>query len=157
MRPFSAPPPPRPLLPDPPTLDTNPGRALQKSLQKLQNAIDDLAEPHRAGYRRACAFLQEATTRWPMGYPNGGFIAWPVNIDETFLSCLKDGHWMARMVFLHYGVGMHLLSENWYVGDWGRRMVAAVLQGAEDIPSTWADTIAWTQQAVGLDIEVDTN
>ncbi|PLB36606.1 uncharacterized protein BDW47DRAFT_118537 [Aspergillus candidus] len=77
--------------------------ALHKSLEKLQLAIDKLDESQRAGYRRACALLQEATARWPMGYPNGGFIAWPVNIDEAFLSCLKDGHWMARVVFLHYG------------------------------------------------------
>ncbi len=40
---------------------------------------------------------------------------------------LKDGDWTARIIFLHYGVGMHLLSNKWYVGIWGRRLVATVL------------------------------
>jgi gamma-glutamyltranspeptidase/glutathione hydrolase len=64
------------------------------------------------------------------------------------MSQLKEGDWTARMIFLHYGVGMHLLSNKWYVGIWGRRLVATVLQPQEEIPPVWKDTVAWARQAV---------
>lgn len=59
---------------------------------------------------------------------------------------------MARILFLHHGVSMHLISEKWFVRDWGRRLVAAILQSLEEeVPAEWASTLAWSRQAVDLD------
>ena len=46
---------------------------------------------------------------------------------------------------------MHLISDKWFVRDWGRRLVAAILQSLEEVPAEWTDTLAWSRQAVGLD------
>lgn len=118
----------------------------------MEKKIEALDDPHKTTYRNTWAFLLEAVNRWPWGRPNGGVIAWPINISEDYIALLKQGEWPARILFLHYGVGMHLFSHRWFVRDWGRRLVAAVLQPlADEIPTEWAETIEWTKRAVGLD------
>ncbi|KAK9545449.1 hypothetical protein V6000_009861 [Aspergillus fumigatus] len=124
--------------------------ALLDSLRQVAAVMNDASEPHRAAYQETWDFLHDTISLWPLGGPRGGIISWPVHIGEDYIALLKQGDWIARILFLHYGVGMHLLSDKWYVSDWGRRLVAAVLQPLQDIPPIWAETITWIRQAVDL-------
>jgi len=82
----------------------------------------------------------------------GGFIAFPIHVSDGFLSLLQEDDWMARILFLHYGVGLHLLSDRWYVGDWGRRLVASIIGSLEsEIPPKWVNVVMWARMTVGLD------
>ncbi|KAL4869226.1 hypothetical protein BDV12DRAFT_168127 [Aspergillus spectabilis] len=124
-------------------------RDLLKSLDHLRSTIDSAEGQHQTMYQTTWDTLQEMIKEWPLGKNRGGILAFPIYISEDFMSQLKGGDWTARMIFLHYGVGMHLLSNKWYVGLWGRRLVATVLQPQEEIPPDWKDTVAWARQAVG--------
>ncbi|KAI9374326.1 hypothetical protein BJX61DRAFT_498713 [Aspergillus egyptiacus] len=130
-------------------------RDLLESLDHLRNTIDSTESPHRPMYQKTWETLQEMIREWPRGKNQGGILAFPIHISEEFMSRLKDGDWMARMIFLHYGVGMHLLSNKWYVGIWGRRLVATVVQPHEEIPPIWEETVAWARRAVGCDGRAD--
>ncbi|GMF90134.1 unnamed protein product [Aspergillus oryzae] len=112
--------------------------------------IDDVDESRREVNQDIWEFLNEAVKR-PLGGREGGVIALPVRISDAYVDLLKEGDWMARILFLHYGVGMHLLSDRWFVRDWGRRLVSTVLQPLKEIPPEWKETVAWTRQAVDLD------
>jgi gamma-glutamyltranspeptidase/glutathione hydrolase len=106
-------------------------------------------------YQSTWATLDEMIKEWPLGKAKGGILAFPIHISEEFMARLKEGDWTARMLFLHYGVGMHLLSNKWYVGIWGRRLVATVLQPGEKIPPSWEETVRWARRAVGCDGDAD--
>ncbi|OOF93841.1 hypothetical protein ASPCADRAFT_150346 [Aspergillus carbonarius ITEM 5010] len=122
--------------------------AIMESMQRVQVKYTSLGGPHQATYQGTWGILHEAIKRWPFGGPNGGVIAWPINISEDYIALLQSGDWVARVLFLHYGVGLHLLSDKWFVRDWGRRLIETVLQAQEDVPSIWAETITWTREAV---------
>ncbi|RAK99649.1 uncharacterized protein BO80DRAFT_456355 [Aspergillus ibericus CBS 121593] len=127
--------------------DGNPYSAIMESMQRVQVKYTSLGGPHQTTYQGTWDILHEAIKRWPFGGPNGGVIAWPINISEDYIALLQSGDWVARVLFLHYGVGLHLLSDKWFVRDWGRRLIETVLQSQEDVPSMWTDTIAWTREA----------
>ncbi|GIC93437.1 uncharacterized protein Aud_009924 [Aspergillus udagawae] len=124
--------------------------ALLDSLRQVAAVMNDANEPQRAAYQDTWDFLHDTISLWPLGGPRGGIISWPVHIGEDYIALLKQGDWIARILFLHYGVGMHLLSDKWYVSDWGRRLVAAVLEPLQEIPPIWSETITWIRQAVDL-------
>ncbi|OJJ66759.1 hypothetical protein ASPBRDRAFT_59549 [Aspergillus brasiliensis CBS 101740] len=128
--------------------DGNPYHAIMESLQRVQRKFTSLGGPNQTTYQNTWNILHEAIKRWPFGGPNGGIIAWPINISEDYIALLKSGDWVGRVLFLHYGVGLHLLSDKWFVRDWGRRLIETVLQSQEDIPSIWTETITWTKEAV---------
>ncbi|KAL2786410.1 hypothetical protein BJX66DRAFT_312800 [Aspergillus keveii] len=130
-------------------------RDLLKSLDNLHNTISSSDSPHRTMYQSTWATLDEMIKEWPLGKAKGGILAFPIHISEEFMARLKEGDWTARMLFLHYGVGMHLLSNKWYVGIWGRRLVATVLQPGEEIPPSWEETVRWARRAVGCDVDGD--
>lgn len=121
-----------------------------ESLQRVQDKFTSLGGPNQTTYQNTWDILHEAIKRWPFGGPNGGIIAWPINISEDYIALLKSGDWVGRVLFLHYGVGLHLLSDKWFVRDWGRRLIETVLQLEEDIPPIWTETITWTKEAVEL-------
>lgn len=77
-------------------------------------------------------------------------MAWPYRLTDTFLALLQEGDWIARILFLHYAMAMHLIRNRWYVRDLGCRLAVAMLKSIEEIPSTWAETISWIKR----DIEV---
>ncbi|KAL3468893.1 hypothetical protein BJX99DRAFT_242537 [Aspergillus californicus] len=123
-------------------------RDLLKSLTHLRSIIDSTETPHQAMYQHTWNTLEEMIREWPRGKNNGGILAFPIHLSEEIMAQLQDGDWTARMIFLHYGVGMHLLSNKWYVGVWGRRLVATVLQPQEGIPAVWEETVQWARRAV---------
>ncbi|KAL2809642.1 nucleophile aminohydrolase [Aspergillus granulosus] len=126
-------------------------RDLLQSLDRVRDAIDAADGPHQTMYQSAWETLHEMIKEWPRGKARGGILAFPIYISEDFMARLKDGDWTARILFLHYGVGMHLLSNKWYVGIWGRRLVATVFQPGEEIPAPWEETVRWARRAVGCD------
>jgi hypothetical protein len=122
-----------------------------ESLGQLQTAINILEDPEKLTYQTTWQLLYRAVEPWPNTGPYGGPIAWPLFITEEYLSVLQNGAWLARILFLHYGVCMRLLSHRWYVRDWGRQLVIATLEPLEEIPSEWRETVAWIRQAVDAD------
>jgi gamma-glutamyltranspeptidase/glutathione hydrolase len=57
------------------------------------------------------------------------------------------------MIFLHYGVGLHILSNKWYTQLSGRRFVSAFLAMLGDnIPPEWIDNIACAKRAIDIDL-----
>ncbi|OJI87548.1 hypothetical protein ASPTUDRAFT_137176, partial [Aspergillus tubingensis CBS 134.48] len=129
--------------------------AIMESLQRVQDKFTSLGGPNQTTYQNTWDILHEAIKRWPFGGPNGGIIAWPINISEDYIALLKSGDWVGRVLFLHYGVGLHLLSDKWFVRDWGRRLIETVLQLEEDIPPIWTETITWTKEAESADSDND--
>lgn len=121
------------------------------SLEQLQSTIDTTDSPNKEVHTRTWQLLHHAIQPWPKLGLHGGVIAWPLFISDDYTSLLQEGDWIARMLFLHYSVGMRLLCNRWYVGDWGRRLVLATLEPLDEIPSQWIDTISWIRRGVGID------
>ncbi|KAF7170761.1 hypothetical protein CNMCM5623_003301 [Aspergillus felis] len=85
--------------------------ALLDSLRQVAAVMNDASEQQRAAYQDTWDFLHDTISLWPLGGPRGGIISWPIHIGEDYIALLKQGDWIARILFLHYGVGMHLLSD----------------------------------------------
>ncbi|KAL4938719.1 hypothetical protein BDV06DRAFT_214883 [Aspergillus oleicola] len=139
---------------------TNKTSDLLKSLDRLRNTIDASTNPHKSIYQSTWDVLTEMIKEWPRGKRQGGILAFPVYLSEDFIARLKEEQddWIARMLFLHYGVGMHLLSNKWYVGIWGRRLVGTVLQMLEasrEVPDEWKETVGWARRAVAYTVPYD--
>ncbi|KAL4979621.1 nucleophile aminohydrolase [Aspergillus desertorum] len=128
---------------------------LLKSLDHLRKTINTTETPHKAMYLSTWDTLQEMVKEWPRGKNQGGILAFPIHISKEFMVRLQEGDWMARILFLHYGVGMHLLSNKWYVGTWGRRLVATVLGPQEVIPAVWRGAVLWARRAVAYTVPYD--
>lgn len=122
------------------------------SLYNIYPFVESSSEPQKTACQSTWELLRDSVQSWPLAGARGGFIAFPINISEAYVTLLQEDDWLCRILFLHYGVGLHLHSDRWYVGDWGRRLVGAVLESAEDeVPLEWVDVVLWTRQAVGLD------
>ncbi|KAJ5826041.1 hypothetical protein N7474_003179 [Penicillium riverlandense] len=126
-------------------------KKIMESLGRLHTTIDKLQGPEKVTYQTTWQLLYRAVEPWPKTGPYGGPIAWPLFINEEYLSLLQKGDWLARILFLHYGVCMRLLSHRWYVRDWGCQLVVATLEPLEEIPSEWVESVAWIRQAVDAD------
>ena len=79
-------------------------------------------------------------------------MAWPSNVTDSFFSLLKGGDWIARVLFLHYAVALHLLSTRWFVQFSGKRLLLCFLCHVEENPPSWAaDAIDWAKRSIELD------
>ncbi|KAJ5577974.1 uncharacterized protein N7459_006938 [Penicillium hispanicum] len=125
---------------------------IMQSLGRTRTIIDTTESSNKLVYRSTWQLLQHTIEPWPKIGIHGGVIAWPLFISDEYLAVLRDGDWVARILFLHYAVAMRLVGNRWYVRDWGRRLVLATLEPLEEIPSMWTDTISWMR--TGLDIDV---
>ncbi|KAJ6071436.1 hypothetical protein N7499_009450 [Penicillium canescens] len=117
------------------------------SLNQLLSTIDTKEDSKKDTYRGTWQLLYQAIEPWPKIGAQGGVIAWPLFLSDEFCSLLQNGEWMARILFLHYGLAMRLMCNRWYVRDWGRRLVMATLEPLVEIPQEWNDTIAWIGKA----------
>ncbi|KAJ5558191.1 hypothetical protein N7461_002163 [Penicillium sp. DV-2018c] len=118
-----------------------------KSLDRLHSIIHTYEGPHQPIYQITWQQLHQAIEPWPKLGHHGGPIAWPLHLEAKFLSLLQDGDWVARVLFLHYGIAMRLLCQRWYVRDWGRRLVMATLESLDEIPQEWEETTSWIRRA----------
>ncbi|CAG8897550.1 unnamed protein product [Penicillium egyptiacum] len=120
---------------------------IMTSLARLHSIIDTRKGSDQPTYCATWQQLQQAIEPWPKIGPHGGPLAWPLFLSDKFSSLLQHGDWIARVLFLHYGVAMRLLCHRWYVRDWGRRLVWATLQQLDEIPQDWEETISWIRRA----------
>lgn len=122
-------------------------RTTLEKLHSLRITIDKLQNPHQEIYQRTYDLLLKATKGWP----NEDSISWPIEIGDPFLDLVKQGDWMARIMLLFHGLGMHLLSRKWFARGSGRRLVLGVLQPLEGkIPPEWLDITQWIREAVDI-------
>lgn len=122
-----------------------------QSLDGLGTIIESNTSSNRTLFKATWQFLYQAIEPWPKIGAHGGVIAWPLFIAEEFISLVREGDWLARILFLHYASAMRLVSNRWYVRDWGRRLIHATVQPLEEIPPTWRDTISWMKEGIEID------
>lgn len=125
-------------------------RKIISSLNRLQAVIETVDSEHKALYQETWQRLYDVVALWPRIGLDGGVIAWPYCLTDTFLALLQEGDWISRILYLHYGVALRLLGNRWYVRDLGRRLVSAMLESIEEIPSAWSETITWIKSGVGV-------
>ena len=118
------------------------------SLVRLQSIIETDQSPNQPDYKSTWHILHQVIKPWPKIGLHGGVLAWPLYIGEKFISLVQGGDWTARVLFLHYSVAMCLMCNRWYVCDWGRRAVLAILEPLDEIPPQWEQTISWIKQVV---------
>ncbi|KAJ6145376.1 hypothetical protein N7470_009271, partial [Penicillium chermesinum] len=131
-------------------LDVHHHSNLVHSLRQIEPLIINNESPNRVTYQASWQSTIQAIEPWPKRGPRGGIMAWPLSVTEQYISLLQQGDWMARILFLHYAVGMHLMSKRWYVRDWGRRLVLGILEHVDEVPLTWRDTITWMKHGVDI-------
>ena len=122
-----------------------------ESLDQLQTIIKTTESQHQPLYLSTWQQLHAAIHLWPKIGPQGGVIAWPYFLTDEFLSLLQEGDWVVRILTLHYGVAMRLLSNRWYVSDFGRRLVRAMLASLDEIPPIWTGTLSWIKYALEIE------
>ncbi|KAJ5717388.1 hypothetical protein N7488_003034 [Penicillium malachiteum] len=118
-------------------------KKIMSSLDQLGSTIKGDTSPNQTIFKSTWQFLHQAIEPWPKIGGHGGVIAWPLFVTDEFISLVRDGDWLARILFLHYASAMRLMCNRWYVRDWGRRLVLATVQPLEEIPAMWIDTISW--------------
>ncbi|KAJ5724417.1 hypothetical protein N7493_006145 [Penicillium malachiteum] len=118
-------------------------KKIMGSLDQLGSTIEGDTSPNQTIFKSTWQFLHQAIEPWPKIGGHGGVIAWPLFVTDEFISLVRDGDWLARILFLHYASAMRLMCNRWYVRDWGRRLVLATVQPLEEIPAMWIDTISW--------------
>lgn len=120
------------------------------SLCQLEPFIEADESPNRVVFKATWHFTYQAIEPWPKIGAHGGVMAWPLFVSEEFIALLQKGDWTARILFLHYAVGMRLMSNRWYVQDWGRRLVLGTLAQGDEIPPIWQDTLSWMKHGVEI-------
>ncbi|KAJ5082221.1 hypothetical protein N7532_011264 [Penicillium argentinense] len=120
------------------------------SIEKLKKTIDSEQRVHQAVYKTTWELLNHAIQPWPKIGAQGGIIAWPLFITDQLLSLLQEGDWLARILFMHWGVAMRLLYNRWYVRDWGRQLVLATLEPMKEPPPKWIEEVAWIKRAAEI-------
>jgi hypothetical protein len=128
-----------------------PNSEIINSLAQLHSIIETDQSPNQPIYKTTWQFLHQTIKPWPKIGPYGGVIAWPLYISDDFISLVQSGDWFARILFLHHSVAMRLMCNRWYVHDWGRRAVLAMLEPLDEIPPRWTEMISWIKQAVEID------
>lgn len=116
--------------------------------EEVGQVIDQTYGLPRAAYQGAYDLLLNSFKKWPGENQN---VVWPVRISESFITLIEQGDWIARIILLFQGLGLHLYSRRWYALDAGRRLVHGVLDPLEgNIPPEWADLTAWVRHAVSI-------
>lgn len=116
--------------------------------QEVGQVIDQTYGLPRAAYQGAYDLLLNAFEKWPGENEN---VIWPVRISESFITLVEEGDWIARIILLFQGLGLHLFSRKWYALDAGRRLVHGVLKPFEgSVPAEWVDLTDWILRAVDI-------
>ena len=74
-------------------------------------------------------------------------LAWMVMVPVRFINALRERKPLALAIVAHYGVALHVVRDNWFVNDLGKRVVGAV---SAALGEEWNDVMAWTKEEVGL-------
>ena len=74
-------------------------------------------------------------------------LAWMVMVPASFVSAVRRRKPLALAVVAHYGVALHLVRDNEFVNDLGKRVVDAV---NAELGEEWDGIMAWPKAEVGL-------
>ncbi|KAJ5668076.1 uncharacterized protein N7477_006646 [Penicillium maclennaniae] len=124
-------------------LSTN--RSAKVKVEEFQTVIDQGQPSRREMYQRTYDLLVAVFDRWPAG---NGSLGWPLEVSDSFIEMVRQGDWIARILLLFHGLGMHLSSRKWFARGSGRRLILGTLRLVEDIPPAWVDLVQWIRQAV---------
>ncbi|CCU81456.1 C6 zinc finger domain-containing protein [Blumeria hordei DH14] len=79
-----------------------------------------------------------------------GSLFWIVSIDIKIIQQLNINI-MSRLIFLHYGVIIHVLRDRWFVDGAGKRIIASLIENIETSDSEeFKNMILWARSVVGL-------
>ncbi|KAF7717235.1 Fungal Zn(2)-Cys(6) binuclear cluster domain-containing protein [Penicillium ucsense] len=127
--------------------NTDRRRITINELHTFRKTFDGLHSQHQEIYHSTHDLLLKAIEGWP----TEDSISWPIKVEDAFLDLVKQGDWIARIMLLFHGIGMHLMSRKWFAKGSGRRLVSGILQPLEgQIPPEWRDLIAWMRGAVEI-------
>jgi hypothetical protein len=86
---------------------------------------------------------------------NGVVLTWPFLLEREwgFAALLKEMKPLALVILAYYGVALHAFRSDWYIGDWGQRLVIDVektlaLAGGETREAEWHELMAWPLEMV---------
>lgn len=84
------------------------------------------------------------------GASNIGSMRWTLEISDEYLDPLREGDWLARVLLLFHGLGMHLSARLWCTRNPGRRLVRSMLTTVTDVPAQWANLITWEERSLKI-------
>lgn len=77
-------------------------------------------------------------------------LLWLAMTGEEFMSGLKRHEPMAILIFLHWGVLLDRLHDEWWVEGAGKRLVEELALKLEEYGQVWVDMTIWARRQVGL-------
>lgn len=72
---------------------------------------------------------------------------WIFQIPTRFLDLLRDRQPFALVILAHYAVIMHNLRRQWWMGQWGTRILREI---CIQLDSKWVQSITWAVDATGF-------
>ncbi|CZR67151.1 uncharacterized protein PAC_17050 [Phialocephala subalpina] len=137
--------------------------SLLESLNSLLALIFDQSGEHKETYQASCQYLQEAMRTFPSHHYFGSVLTWTLRIHPTFVELLEEKDTVACLIFVHWGVALHLIRDEWFARDAGAQIVRALLPSLDaalgenqemidpamdDGQREFARVIEWARQAV---------
>ncbi|CZS93395.1 uncharacterized protein RAG0_03715 [Rhynchosporium agropyri] len=129
-----------------------------KSLARLRTAISlRTDDTHLSSLQAACSMLSDIISPLTT-LSHGPAITWPQRIDASIFSLLEKNDPLSCLLFLHYGVVLHIFSYWWFTRNAGRRLVRALLpywkgvsgHGNGDGDREWRECVEWAKMVVGV-------
>ncbi|KAJ5039058.1 uncharacterized protein L3040_006729 [Drepanopeziza brunnea f. sp. 'multigermtubi'] len=103
---------------------------------------------HRDEIMTACQSLEKLIS--PLRNV-GAVLSWPLGISPVIFELLGQDDELAAMLFIHYGMILHLLDDWWFTKNGGKLLVRAILSRFfHSIDESWRPTIEWAKNFVGL-------
>jgi hypothetical protein len=124
-------------------------RSTLHALKRLHTIINDSDKEHQEIYRTACKSLQECLERYI--WDQRGILEYPLRSDFSIFTLLEQEDPMAKLIFVHYGVALHLLTDRWFAKDAGKRLVRDLLRSFGTADQQWVDAIEWAKKSVGIE------
>ena len=72
---------------------------------------------------------------------------WIGEVPERFLGLLEEREPFALVILAHYAVVMHSLREQWWVNEWGNKILRTICEHLDD---QWMQRITWPIDATGF-------
>lgn len=77
-------------------------------------------------------------------------LIWLAMAGKDFMNEFRRGEPMAMLVFLHWGVLLDKLNDEWWVQDSGKRLVEELAKKLQECGDSWVTTTLWARYQVGL-------
>ncbi|PYI17478.1 hypothetical protein BO86DRAFT_191555 [Aspergillus japonicus CBS 114.51] len=122
-------------------------REIMERLREVRAEIDRSNHPYTPVLRDTYQLLEEAIGAWPA---NIGSIRWTLEISDEYLDLLREGDWLARVLLLLHGLGMHLSSRRWCTRNSGKRLVRSILTAVRAVPAQWVNLITWVERCLDI-------